>query len=81
MRHVLSLKAEEEIDVPARRRKPTRTYFDEPYIGLLLTIQGTLQRGLNQEQCAHLITLLQHIREIECCNTRTLPLTLSLHSG
>ncbi len=38
-------KSRDGIEMPAHRRKSSEAYFEEPYIALILTIQGTLQRN------------------------------------
>lgn len=54
MHYVRSLKNEEAIFVPAHVRQATTSYFEESYITLIVTIQGTLQEGLKDQRQARI---------------------------
>lgn len=66
MQHRPSLKNDEEIHVPARKKQATNAYFKEVYATLITTIQGTLQTGLNAHQAEKLLIMMKkaHIREV-----------------
>ncbi|NGX62044.1 MAG: hypothetical protein K940chlam9_01537 [Chlamydiae bacterium] len=60
MRHLPSTKPGEEIHVPAKKGKATTSYFEEIYLTVIATIQGTLQNGLTLSQVKR---LLKHLHE------------------
>ena len=79
MHHVHSIKANEDVHVPARTRQATRSYFDEVYLTLIATIQGTIQEGLTRTQASTLFEALERVHAEEVgSSVRLSPIEASL---
>ncbi|MFC2049188.1 hypothetical protein ACFLR2_00750 [Chlamydiota bacterium] len=65
MDHVHSIKSNEELHVPARKRQATRSYFDEVYLTFIATIHGVLQEGLSSAQAIKLFEELEKVHDQE----------------
>lgn len=54
VQHKSASKDYAEFDTPAHRGLSTGAYYENPYVSIILSIQGLLNRGLTQMQCATL---------------------------
>lgn len=81
MRHGRSGKQDEEIDVPKQKRESTDAFYEDPFITLALSIHGTLQRGLDYQQCYRLLKeLVKKQQEEESIEKRDESITVIFNS-
>lgn len=80
MEHQRSSRGKEDLDVPCFRKDPTLAYFEDPYMAMALSIQGTLTRGLQPDQMEKLHSRLResHLKEMEKGDAFTTSAVVSL---